>query len=74
MIIWLQNEKNEQYKFELFTDSEQDMNDVLDQLNIAHFDFITENDFNIPDPMTIDVMDKSGNRKIGELTCKNINL
>lgn len=70
MAIFLQNERGEQFRIDLKTESMQIIDILLDQLNLGNYTYIKEEDFHIDQPMIVDLMD--GNVKVGELICMHV--
>lgn len=75
MIMWIENDKGEQFKIDTLDSSTERVDKVFDELQKMHgkYKFITENDFRVMKTMVIDVLDEEGN-KMAELTCKKIKL
>ncbi len=66
MTMWFENQRGEQFRIDTVSDDSKTVDAFFDQLNLRKFKFITQNDFKVTNPMTIDV--KDGDIKLGELT------
>lgn len=70
--VFFKGKDGEHYRLIINTDSPEMIDKILDQLNIGQVTYIHEAEFNVSDPMDIDVMDESGQVKLGTLTCKSL--
>ena len=72
MKIFFKGKDEQLYKLVLLTESPELIDAILDQFNIGEVEYIKEEEFNLSHTMDIDIMDESGQVKLGTLTCKNL--
>lgn len=73
-IIYIENERGEQYKIELDNENPAILDELLDQLNSQPFKYITEAEFKLKKPFTMILMDKTMTTKLGLVVCENFNV
>lgn len=72
MIIFYENEAGEQYRLEVFDDSEETVNKILDELNKSYTKYIEEKDFKLIKPYVISLFDEETQSVMGTLTCEDL--
>jgi hypothetical protein len=71
--VYVENSKKEQYKIQLEDLRQEIIDELLDQLQIMKPRYISEAEFQLKDPMNIDILEPVTHKFIGTLVCENFN-